>query len=248
MKIILSPAKKMNIDTDSLAPMGLPAFLDRTDEILAWLKHKSHEELKALWKCNDKIAEQNVKRLESMDLYKNLTPAVLAYEGIAYQYMAPAVFEDGHFAYLQEHLRILSAFYGVLKPMDGVTPYRLEMQAKATIGNTKNLYDYWGNSLYNAVRDESGIIINLASKEYAKCIEKYLSSEDTYITITFCELSGAKLVTKGTYAKMARGEMVRFMAENSIENPEEIKNFDRLGYAYRDNLSSETEYIFERKV
>ena len=122
MKIILSPAKKMNIDTDSLAPMGLPAFLDRTDEILAWLKHKSHEELKALWKCNDKIAEQNVKRLESMDLYKNLTPAVLAYEGIAYQYMAPAVFEDGHFAYLQEHLRILSAFYGALKPMDGVTP------------------------------------------------------------------------------------------------------------------------------
>ena len=248
MKIILSPAKKMNMDTDSLAPMGLPTFLDKTVEILAWLKHKSHEELKALWKCNDKIAEQNVKRLERMDLHKNLTPSVLAYEGIAYQYMAPAVLEDGHFAYLQEHLRILSAFYGVLKPMDGVTPYRLEMQAKATIGNTKNLYDYWGDSLYYAVRDESGIIINLASKEYAKCIEKYLSSEDTYITITFCESSGAKLVTKGTYAKMARGEMVRFMAENSIEDPEEIKNFDRLGYAYRDNLSSETEYIFERKV
>ena len=247
MKIILSPAKKMNMDTDSLAPMGLPTFLDKTVEILAWLKHKSHEELKALWKCNDKIAEQNVKRLERMDLHKNLTPSVLAYEGIAYQYMAPAVFEDGHFAYLQEHLRILSAFYGVLKPMDGVTPYRLEMQAKATIGNTKNLYDYWGNSLYHAVRDESGIIINLASKEYAKCIEKYLSPEDTYITITFCELSGDRLVSKGTYAKMARGEMVRYMAENHIENPEEIKSFNRLGYVYRDDLSSETEYIFERK-
>ena len=247
MKIILSPAKKMNMDTDSLAPMGLPTFLDKTVEILAWLKHKSHEELKALWKCNDKIAEQNVKRLERMDLHKNLTPSVLAYEGIAYQYMAPAVFEDGHFAYLQEHLRILSAFYGVLKPMDGVTPYRLEMQAKATIGNTKNLYDYWGNSLYHAVRDESGIIINLASKEYAKCIEKYLSPEDTYITITFCELSGDRLVSKGTYAKMARGEMVRYMAENHIENPEEIKSFNRLGYVYRDDLSSETEYVFERK-
>lgn len=247
MKIILSPAKKMNMDTDSLAPMGLPTFLDKTVEILAWLKHKSHEELKALWKCNDKIAEQNVKRLERMDLHKNLTPSVLAYEGIAYQYMAPAVLEDGHFAYLQEHLRILSAFYGVLKPMDGVTPYRLEMQAKATIGNTKNLYDYWGNSLYHAVRDESGIIINLASKEYAKCIEKYLSPEDTYITITFCELSGDRLVSKGTYAKMARGEMVRYMAENHIENPEEIKSFNRLGYVYRDDLSSKTEYIFERK-
>lgn len=247
MKIILSPAKKMNMDTDSLAPMGLPAFLDRTDEILAWLKHKSHEELKALWKCNDKIAQENFRRLETMDLYQNLTPAILAYEGIAYQYMAPAVFEDRHFDYLQEHLRILSAFYGVLKPMDGVTPYRLEMQAKAAIGNAKNLYDYWGDSLYHAVRDESGIIINLASKEYAKCIEKYLSEQDTYITITFCELSGDRLVSKGTYAKMARGEMVRFMAENRIENPEEIKNFNKLGYVYRDDLSSETEYVFERK-
>ena len=237
----------MNIDTDSIEPMGLPAFLDGTNEILAWLKNKSKEELKALWKCNDKIAEQNFRRVETMDLYKNLTPAILAYEGIAYQYMAPAVFEDGHFAYLQEHLRILSAFYGVLKPMDGVIPYRLEMQAKAAIGNAKNLYDYWGNSLYHGVRDESGIIINLASKEYAKCIEKYLSSEDTYITITFCELSGDRLISKGTYAKMARGEMVRFMAENHIENPEEIKNFNRLGYVYRDDLSSETEYIFERK-
>lgn len=247
MKIILSPAKKMNMDTDSLAPMGLPVFLDKTDKILAWLKAKSNEELKTLWKCNDKIARQNFERIETMDLYQHLTPAILAYEGIAYQYMAPAVFEDGHFAYLQEHLRILSAFYGVLKPMDGVTPYRLEMQAKAAIGNAKNLYDYWGDSLYHEVRDESGIIINLASKEYAKCIEKYLSLEDTYITITFCELSGDRLVSKGTYAKMARGEMVRFMAENHIENPEEIKRFNRLGYVFRDDLSSETEYVFERK-
>lgn len=247
MKIIVSPAKKMNIDTDTLEPNGLPAFIDKSTEILAWLKSKSKEELKALWRCNDKIAEQNFKRLETMDLYRQLTPAVLAYEGIAYQYMAPAVFEDGHFGYVQKHLRILSAFYGVLKAMDGVTPYRLEMQAKAAIGDAKNLYDYWGNSLYHEVRDESGIIINLASKEYSKCIEKYLSPEDTYITITFCELSGARMVTKGTYAKMARGEMVRFMAENSIENPVEIKSFHGLGYVFRDDLSSETEYVFERK-
>ena len=131
--------------------------------------------------------------------------------------------------------------------MDGVTPYRLEMQAKAVIGEYKNLYEYWGELLYKDVKDESGIIINLASKEYSKCIEKYLSPEDRYITIIFCELSNGKLVTKGTYAKMARGEMVRFMAENCIENPEEIKGFNRLGYVFRDDLSSETEYVFERK-
>ena len=248
MKIIVSPAKKMNMDTDTLEPNGLPAFLDKSTEILAWLKSKSKEELKALWKCNDKIAEQNFLRLETMDLNRQLTPAVLAYEGIAYQYMAPSVFEDMHYEYVQEHLRILSAFYGVLKPMDGVTPYRLEMQAKAAIGGAKNLYEYWGNSLYHEVRDESGIIINLASKEYSKCIEKYLSPEDTYLTITFCELSGERMVTKGTYAKMARGEMVRFMAEHKIEKPEDIKEFDRLGYVFRHDLSSEVEYVFERVI
>ena len=122
------------------------------------------------------------------------------------------------------------------------------MKAKAEIEDTKNLYDYWGERLYRSVLDDSRIIINLASKEYSKCIEKYLSDKDKYITVTFCEQSGDKLVTKGTYAKMARGEMVRFMAENNIENPVDIKKFDRLGYSFRSDLSSDTEYVFERKI
>lgn len=246
MKIILSPAKKMNMELDILDYIDLPEHLQQTEEIMCWLKSKSYEELKKLWCCNDKIAEQNFKRLEHMDLHKQLTPAILSYEGIAYQYMAPAVFEYGQFDYVQEHLRILSAFYGVLKPMDGVTPYRLEMQAKASIGGHKNLYDLWGSRIYDSVRDGDGIIINLASKEYSKCIEKYLTKWDTYITITFCEKIGDKFATKGTYAKMARGEMVRYMAEMQIEDPVEIKNFDRLGYVYRDDLSTDLEYVFER--
>ncbi|MDD6798595.1 MAG: peroxide stress protein YaaA [Clostridia bacterium] len=246
MKIILSPAKKMKMNSDSLAPLGTPVYLNKTEEIQEWLKSKSYDELKKIWRCNDKIAEQNFKRLRNMSLRENLTPAVLTYEGIAYQYMAPAVFEEGHFDYVQEHLRILSAFYGVLKAMDGVTPYRLEMQAKAAIGKSKDLYEFWGDRLYKEVRDESGIIINLASKEYSKCIEKYLALEDRYITITFCEKYGDKLVTKGTYAKMARGEMVKFMAENRIENPSDLQKFDRLGYIFRSDLSSDIEYVFER--
>ena len=248
MKIILSPAKKMITDTDSIVPDGLPELIDKTTEIQSWLKGKSKDELKTIWKCNEKIAEQNFNRLKNMDLYHSLTPAILAYEGIAFQYMAPSVFEDSQFEYVQNHLRILSAFYGVLKPLDGVTPYRLEMQAKVGIGDAKNLYDYWGDMLYYSVIDNSRIIINLASKEYSKSIEKYLTLQDKYITISFCELSGDKLVTKGTYAKMARGEMVRFMAENSIESPEDIKRFDRLGYAFRPDLSSDTKYVFERKT
>ena len=126
--------------------------------------------------------------------------------------------------------------------------HRLEMKAKAEIEDTKNLYDYWGERLYRSVLDDSRIIINLASKEYSKCIEKYLSDKDKYITITFCEQSGDKLVTKGTYAKMARGEMVRYMAEKEIENPADVQTFDRLGYNFRRDLSSEIEYVFERKI
>ncbi len=118
MKIILSPAKKMIVDTDNLAPVELPVYIDKTAEVLNWMKSKSKEELNA-----------------------------------------------------------------ILKPMDGVTPYRLEMQAKVGIGDAKNLYEYWGELLYRSVIDDSRIIINLASKEYSKCIEKYLTSQDRYITI-----------------------------------------------------------------
>ncbi len=248
MRIILSPAKRMNEDLDTLSPQGLPIYISQAEEILSWLRGQSRESLQKLWKCNDKIAVQNFERLEHMDLYSRLTPALLSYEGIAYQYMAPVVFEDAQFDYVQEHLRILSGFYGILKPMDGVVPYRLEMQAKAAVNGHKDLYSLWGDRLYQAVKDESGIIVNLASKEYAKCIEKYLATADKYIIIVFCEESHGKLVTKGTYAKMARGEMVRFMAERQIENPLEMKDFGRLGYAFREDLSTDIKYVFERKI
>ena len=237
----------MNVNTDDLAPCGLPAFMEQTEEIVRFLQSLTYGEAKKLWACNDRIAEQNYDRVQQMDLYHQLTPAILSYEGIAYQYMAPSVFENGQFAYVQEHLRILSAFYGVVRPMDGVTPYRLEMQAKAKIAGAKDLYDYWGDRLYREVLDDSRVIINLASKEYSRCIEKYLQPEDVYITCVFGEFSGEKIVQKGVYAKMARGEMVRFMAENRIGSPEEMKGFDRLGYTFRSDLSDERTYIFIRK-
>ena len=128
--------------------------------------------------------------------------------------------------------------------MDGVTPYRLEMQAKAKVAGTKDLYEYWGDKLYREVLDDSHIIINLASKEYSRCIEKYLLPEDIYITCVFGEISGGKIVQKGVYAKMARGEMVRFMAEKQIKDPDEVKKFDRLGYKFRADLSDERTFVF----
>ena len=246
MRIILSPAKKMQHDENGPAYRDLPVFLSDAEKIKASLKEKSFSELKALWACNEKITEQNIERLSSMDLREKLTPAILSYDGIAYQYMAPTVFETEMLSYVQEHLRILSGFYGIVRPMDGVTPYRLEMQAKLEIDGAKNLYEYWGDRLYKEVRDSSGIIINLASKEYSKCIEKYLQPGDRYISCNFYEEQEGKLVQKGVYCKMARGEMVRFMAENRVEEPEGIKDFAVMGYRYAKELSSEKEYIFVR--
>ena len=247
MRIIISPAKKMNIDIDNLEWNDLPEFIDRTEEILAELKSMSYDQLKKLWKCSDKITEENVFRLENMDLRKMLTPAIVSYEGIQYQYMAPSVFSNAEMEYVQEHLRILSGFYGVLKPFDGVRPYRLEMQAKLPMSGCKDLYEYWGSSIADRILLETDTIINLASKEYSLCISKYLPEAARMITCVFGEKKDGKIIEKGTLCKMARGEMVRFMAEKQIENPEQIKTFDRLEYEFSAEDSDENTYVFLHK-
>lgn len=246
MKIIISPAKKMNIDTDNLDWQDMPVFFNKTEKLFMKLQSMSYEELKKLWKCNDQIARQNVERLQNLNLCQNLTPAILAYEGIQYQYMAPTVFSDSEFAYVQENLRILSGFYGVLRPFDGVIPYRLEMQAKLRMDDAKDLYAYWGDKIAKSLFAETDCIINLASKEYSLCVSKYLPDDVRFITCVFGEEKDGKIIEKGTMCKMARGEMVRFMAEKQIMVPEKIKSFDRLNYRYAAEYSDDATYVFLR--
>lgn len=243
MRIILSPAKKMRAD-DDIQPSGMPVFLEQSEIILAWLRERDQKELKKLWACSDKIVQENMERLEDMDLKKAVTPALYAYEGIAYQYLAPEAFSDEEIAYVQKNLRILSALYGVLKPMDAVTPYRLEMQAKASVGNTADLYDFWKDMLYQEVKDDSHVFLNLASKEYSRCIASYLKEDDRYITCIFGQMEKGKVVQKGVYAKMARGDMVCWMAQNETEDPEDLKAYSRLHYHYEEALSSDDTYVF----
>ena len=244
MKIIISPAKKMKVNTDTLEVRALPVYLHEAEYLRRYLSELSYEELKSLWKCNDQIAQINYERVQTMNLRMQLTPALLSYEGIQYQYMAPAVLEDGQWEYVQEHVCILSGFYGVVHPLDGVTPYRLEMQTKVNLPNVKNLYEYWGEKIYREVSADTEVIVNLASKEYSKCVEKYLTPEVRYITCVFGEYKGDKVIEKGTYAKMARGEMVRFLAERKAERPEEMKSFCRLGYRYSEKESTKDRYVF----
>lgn len=244
MKIIVSPAKKMNMNTDMLPVRKPPRFQKEAEELCRTIQKLSFEEAKDLWKCNDKLAELNYRRFQDMDLEQCLTPALLAYEGLQYQHMAPDVFSREALAYIQENLRILSGFYGVLEPLDGVTPYRLEMQAKLSVNGKKDLYDYWGDRIYQAVTDNDHIILNLASKEYSRAVQKYLKPEDEFITVEFGELVNGRVKQKGTYAKMARGEMVRFMAENQIKSREKLEAFCSLGLKYKEELSDESRMVF----
>ena len=244
MRIIISPAKKMNVDTDSLPCRGLPAFLPRTELLYERLREMSYQELKSLWKCNDQIAKLNSERLQVMDLRRNLTPAILAYEGIQYQYMSPSVFTDGELAYVEEHLRILSGFYGVLRPFDGVTPYRLEMQARLLTCEGKDLYSYWGTSIAETVWAETDCVVDLASREYSLCVSRHRLPEKQLITCVFGERKDGRIIEKGTLCKMARGEMVRFLAERRAEEPEDLRDFDRLGYRFSPADSTPAAYVF----
>ncbi len=158
--------------------------------------------------------------------------------------MAPGVFQNEELAYLQQHLRILSGFYGLLRPLDGVTPYRLEMQGKLQGLGFKSLYQFWGSKLADQLQSESSCILNLASKEYSKNITPFLKEETRMITCVFGQMVDGKLVEKATRAKMARGEMVRYMVERKITDVEDIRSFDRLGFVYSVEKSDESTYVF----
>ena len=244
MRIIISPAKTMLINNDDFLHRSMPGFMEETEGLFSYLKSLSYEKLKDLWKCSDKLARLNFERINSMDLYKNLSPAIVAFEGIQYQYMAPGIFENDELDYIDSHLRILSGFYGILKPFDGVIPYRLEMGSKLIDFKFTSLYDYWNSKIAEKIFSETDTIIDLASKEYSRSISKYLRKDRKMIEIVFGEFVDGKIKEKATYAKMARGEMVRFMAENNIENEKDLKLFDRLGYAYADDYSDDKKYIF----
>lgn len=246
LKIIISPAKKMN-EADILPPEGLPVFLEQTEYLLEQMKQMTLSELQEMWKCNDKIAMENYERITSMNLRERLTPAILAYEGIQYKYMAPAVFDESAYDYLQSHLYILSGFYGALRPFDGVTPYRLEMQARFHKKELDSLYDFWGGAIAGEVFDGCSLLVNLASKEYSKAVLKYLPEDISCVTCVFGELTCGKVKEKGTYAKMARGEMVRFMAEQKVEKAEGLKSFDRLGYHFAGEYSDERKLVFLKR-
>ena len=244
MKIIISPAKKMRVDNDTFVPLSKPAFLDKTEKIKEALTKMELPALQKLWECNDEIAELNFNRLRNMNLERNLTPAVFAYDGLQYQHIAPNVLDEAALDYLQMNLRILSGFYGILRAFDGVVPYRLEMQARLACDGYKNLYAFWNSLLYDELTKEDGELLNLASKEYSKAVEPFVKNGVRFVTCVFGTYVKGKLKVKATEAKMARGEMVRLCAENNVQSVDEVKAYNVRGYVFNEELSSENEFVF----
>ena len=234
----------MVVDLDSFDVETQPQYLDQAAELLQCLRQLSYAQAKQLWHCSDKLAQTNYQWLQELDLTRQLTPALLSYSGIQYRYMAPDVFTQPALDYVRDNLRILSGFYGILRPFDGIVPYRLEMQAKLTVGTSHNLYDYWGERLYRALTPEPEPIVNLASLEYAKAIQPYLAPGQPMITVVFASWVNGKLKTKATLAKMARGAMVRYLAEHQVTAVAGIKEFDHPDYQFDAARSSADQLVF----
>lgn len=261
---IISPAKKMNVVDAALPVRSEPRFLERTRELMEAVQALDYAEAQALWKCSDKLAQQNFDRFAQMDLARASTPAVIAYEGIQYQHLAPRVMDERCLDYLDRHLRILSGFYGVLRPFDAVLPYRLEMQARLSVGGARDLYAYWGSSLAEALADDLApaepvaagaahdaaarrVVLNLASVEYARAVTPHAAAAGlTVLTCLFGQEREGKFVQRSTEAKAARGAFVRWLAERGVEDLAELPAFAERGYRWDRARSDERVLCFVR--
>ena len=244
MKIITAPAKIMKIDRDSFPIQSKPQFLDKTRILERFLKSRSNEQLKDLWHASENVTKQSILQLENMNLDERLTPAILAFSGIQYQYMAPDLFTQPALDYIQKNLRILSGFYGMLRPFDGVCPYRLELNTKMVGFRDYSLYHFWGSDIAENLFQEDNIVIDFISKQYTRLVKPYLSQGRQLITVDFQELKNDKWKTVGVHAKMARGEMVRYIAEKQIKNPTDLQDFNDFEFQFEPDVSTKDHYVF----
>lgn len=253
MLILLSPAKSLNTDPSEVKEFSLPALQDQALPLVNLLKRKSVKSVKEMMKVSDSIAKLNAVRFKSYQAehtLKNAKQALFTFDGDVYKGMEPSSFTKTNLKFCQKHLRILSGLYGILKPMDLIQPYRLEMGSKLKNRRGTNLYAYWGSQITEILnRDleahKSNLVINLASKEYFKAIKlKELNGE--VLNINFKEFRNGKYVFVSFSAKRARGMMAKYIIKNKIKSAKDILTFDMDNYQFNADLSSDKEYIFTK--
>lgn len=246
MKIIISPAKKMRRE-EYVAPLHRPMFLKEAGELLSFLRSLSDSEKAKVWKVKGALLSSSLSSLSMLSLEDIGSPAIFSYDGIQYTYMSPSSFTDSMLEYAEKNLRIISGLYGLLRPLDGVETYRLEMESPISIPGYGDLYSYWGGKIASSLMEDDRLLVNLASAEYSKAVLPYLPSTVTVVTPVFLDWEKGRYVSKGVYAKMERGEMVRFLAETGAETVEEIMKFSSRGYEFSRFLSDSNTLCFVRK-
>ena len=246
MKIIISPAKKMRRE-EYVAPLHRPMFLKEAGELLSFLRSLSDSEMAKVWKVKGALLSSSLSSLSMLSLEDIGSPAIFSYDGIQYTYMSPSSFTDSMLEYAEKNLRIISGLYGLLRPLDGVGTYRLEMESPISIPGYGDLYSYWGGKIASSLMEDERLLVNLASAEYSKAVLPYLPSSVTVVTPVFPDWEKGRYVSKGVYAKMERGEMVRFLAETGAETVEDIMKFSSRGYEFSRFLSDSNTLCFVRK-
>ena len=259
MLILISPAKTLDFETPaSVEYFSQPDFLADTEVLVEQLRQLSASEISSLMKISDKLGELNASRYQTWQSsfdHTTAKQALLAFQGDVYQGMAVDNFNQQDFDFAQEHLRILSGLYGLLKPLDLIQPYRLEMGTKLADSKLKDLsvntlYEFWHDKLTLAINQQleqldNKTIVNLASNEYFKAVKPKLPRGDI-ITPVFKDWKQGKYKIISFYAKKARGMMAAYIIRNKLQNIQDLKNFSEAGYGYNDELSEGKNLVFTR--
>ena len=259
MLLLLSPAKSLNYDslTGDLAllPHTLPAFPKQTHELIGVLRGRSVQNIAELMHLSDKLASLNVARyLAWRPKYsaKNAKQAVLAFDGDVYTGLDAATLKSDDLLWAQDHLTILSGLYGVLRPLDWIQPYRLEMGTQLQTGKAHNLYGFWGKQIAQHLNkclttQNESIVVNLASQEYFKAVDLQ-TLKARVVECVFEDYKNGQYKVISFLAKRARGLMARFAAQHSISHPAQLEGFDLEGYAFVPSASSPDRLVFRRKL
>ena len=252
MLIVLSPAKTLDFEsTLDISDHSLPEYVGDASELINGLVKLDTSQIANLMNVSDKLAELNVDRFQRWDQKFPLDKsrqAILAFKGDVYSGLEAATLSESDLKYAQDHLRILSGLYGILRPLDLMQPYRLEMGRKFANDRGKNLYEFWGNTLtenLNQILKSEKVLINLASNEYFKAV-KVQNIDGEVITPVFKDYKDGQYKIISFFAKKARGAMARYIIQNRIIGPEALKEFDWQGYQYDGDLSTQRELVFCR--
>ena len=253
MKIVISPAKTLDYKTELPTTRGThPSFLETTAEVNRKLSRLSKREISELMGISDKLADLNYSRYHSFEEEhnkKNSRPAAYAFAGDVFVGLDAYTIPVEKLDFMQDSLRILSGFYGILRPLDLIQPYRLEMGTPLSVGRKKNLYEIWQSKVTEFLNNEledNELFVNLASQEYFKAVDTE-KLKAPVVTPVFKDFKNGKLKIISFYAKKARGAMVRYIVDNEITEREELKGFDTDGYRYSEKESQkENELVFTR--